>query len=346
MKVMTIKFLLTGCLLLLLGTAVGFWLSQQPFVQDRLVTGISPSIDHQAQPVVEQPDTGTPQVTEPAADTVEDLTFAGIKQVLMNVAADQRQQLIADDELFRRFIEQEARNHSLKSAAYANGLHTEENVIFLRQRAADNVLREAYLDRLMKEQLPADFPNDEQVQQYYEQNPARFSTVERQQLWQVFLPVNEQAAPESIAATEKQAKELHRKIVENKISFGDAAVEYSAHAASRQNDGFMGTIAEAELKPAFATALKDIEENETTLVRSDEGWHILKKGRHIAAHKLPFREVEPQVRQLLLKEAHQQFRNAVYEQAAKKYPFMPGDNRIEQWRLQIKTSQNSSHQER
>lgn len=342
----SLKSWLAALLFLVFGLVIGLQLSGTPFMAALTGAENRPRTQAHSREAVppENPENNDEQeaVRSAADDGPGPLTADYLERVLTNVDGGQRQQILADEDLFQRFVEQEALNRSLKAAAHANGMHENENVRFLMARAGDNVLREVYLNRLMQEQLPDDFPDEAQVQQFYEQNPDQFRISERVQVWQVFLPVPADAGPDQEAAVEKQAKELLDRIRAGKETFAHAATEFSAHEPSRQNDGFMGAVQTSDLKPAIAGALDELKEGELQVVRSEEGWHLLKKGRTLAAERLPYEKVRQQARRLLIEQARRQFRQAVHDEAEKTYPFLPADNRIEQWRLELKNALHKS----
>jgi len=335
----SVRIWLLSFLLLVLGILIGIQIAVSPMVADLGAGRQAPVAETAATAEL----SSAARETEPGQakqQTPGELRLEDIERVLANAEASQRRQVLDDAELFRRFVEQEATNRSLKAAAMANNMHENDDIRFLMQRAGDNILRETYINRLMQDQLPEDFPSEAKVRQFYKDNPDRFTVKERLQVWQVFLPVATDAGPEQAAAVEQQAREILEKIRGDKLTFAQAAVEHSAHEVSRQNDGYMGPVRIGELKPAIASALENIEEGELGLVRSDDGWHILKKGRTLAAEQLPFENARQQARRLLISQARQQFREAVNKEARRTYAFMPIDNRIEQWRQELKTAVN------
>lgn len=258
-----------------------------------------------------------------------------IERVLANVDFAERVHLLADEKLFRNFVTQEARNRSIKAAAIANGIDTNVDVDFLMQRAADNILRQSYMSVLMSEQLPEDFPSQEQIESFYNKNREQFITGDRVQVWQIFLPV---ATADEATVVERQARNLLMKIRSGQLSFADAVVNYSAHTASRQSDGYMGVVQVSRIKPAIAEALANIDEDELTRVRNDDGWHILKKGRTLPGRQESLADVQNEIQRLLADEARRVFSQAIAVEATKQYPYQPSDSRIEQWRQSINTA--------
>jgi len=332
----SIKTALLSFLVLILGILIGLQIA--PAVLPQPETPAPAAIGSEKEAM----NNGSRDEGKADAEQPEELTRDYLAQVLANADPGQRRQVLNDPEQFRQFVEREAVNHSLLAAARANRLHENDDIRFLMHRAGHNVLRDQYLNQLMREQFPADFPTDGQVRQFYEDNLERFRTDERVQVWQVFLEAPAEAGPEQAADIEKQARDLLGRIRDNKLTLAAAAVEHSDHRASRQNDGYMGLVKTGDLKPAIAEGLAGLNAGEYGLVRSDDGWHILRKGRTMDARTLSFEEVRQQARQLLVREVRRQFHQAVGREAGKSYPFMPDEARIEQWRQQLRESVGAS----
>lgn len=308
--------------------------------------GLAPWVSDDAKALNDAKDTpeaGMPERSRQEIGADENKIVAGIhdhelqldylEKLLASVDRRQREQLLEDPEAFKQFVRQEADNRSILAAAYENRLHEDENMAFLMRRGADSVLRETYLNRLMMEQLPPDFPTREQVRQFYEQNPERFQVGERIEVWQVFMQLEPMADQDAAAGIEKQARDISQRIQVGELDFARAAIEYSAHEPSRRNGGYMGQVRVADLKPEIARVLGELDTGETGLARSDEGWHILRKGEILPPEQLEFDHVEDQVRRLLLNQARQEFRAAVFEQARKAYPQEDlSETRVEKWR--------------
>jgi len=121
----------------------------------------------------------------------------------------QKAEFIKNPDAFAGFVNQESQALSLSAAARANKIHEDPNVIYIMGRMSENVLREAYLERLMLEKIPADFPRKEQVQEFYEQNRDQFMVEDRIHVWQIFLKVANAADKEEVA----RQKDLATKIL-------------------------------------------------------------------------------------------------------------------------------------
>jgi parvulin-like peptidyl-prolyl isomerase len=259
-----------------------------------------------------------------------------IKQIFANLNDSQRAAYTRDAATFRQFIEQEAAALSLSTAARANNLHQDENTALLMQRMAENVLREAYLNRLIAGRIPADFPSDAQVEEYFEKNKDQFVIEERIHVWQIFLQIHDAADRDEVTRQEQLADTIIKDILKGKIDFSTAALTYSEHNASMANGGYLGLLRFSELKPEVNEALRQLPEGGiSSPVLADDGIHILRRGILIPRQEINLEQVRPQVKELLYNQATAQLRQAIYNQAGKTYPVALDEQEIEIWRLQL-----------
>lgn len=266
------------------------------------------------------------------------VSFEAVRSLIANAKADQRRTLLADEDKFRELIKREARNQSLLAAARANNLDQYPNVRFLMERAADNVLREVYMKRLVENNLAGDFPSDAQVREYYEKNRERFRLGDRIHVWQVFLPVTEEMDEKQVATVRERAETIAADIRSGEISFSRAALEFSGHQPSRNNGGYMGLVKVDELRSGLAEPILELDEGEISKpVRTEEGIHIIRKGEAVAGREVALDEVRDQIRELLRNQAVSRLREAIYAKAVETYPVDVQDNRIEEWRLRLRT---------
>ncbi len=262
-----------------------------------------------------------------------------VKRLLLNLEPGKGREIIANEEAFAQFVRQEVNNYSVLSAARANKLDEDANTNFLMQRGAENILREIYLNRLIREKLPKDFPSQEQVKEYYDKNKDKLVTPERVHVWQVFWPVTDDMDEKAVAALNKKANDIADQIRKNKLSFSDAAAKHSKHRQSNSNGGYMGLINSSDLKPEIKKSILELGEGKISKALTTEtGIHVVKRGAIVAPRQISLEEGEVQVRNLLVNQVRAQLRKAIYEQAAKTYPLEISDNKIEEWRLRLKTN--------
>ncbi len=275
------------------------------------------------------PSTTPAEIPEPEIATL-DLEY--IRAVLSHVDRGQRQILLENPDTFREFVRQEATNRSLLAAARSNNLQANPDTRFLMQRRAQHTLMEIYLNRLIDNRMPEDFPNDEQLRQYYEENRHNMVLEERIHVWQIFLPLRENPDEAALNQVQSFAENLVSELQQGNIAYADAAVRHSAHAASRNNGGYMGLIKVSELLPAINEKLQTLAEGEISdPVRSATGLHILMRGAIVPPQEVTFEQVREQIANLLISQVRDRLRNAVLEQAANSFPVDLDDARIRDW---------------
>jgi parvulin-like peptidyl-prolyl isomerase len=258
-----------------------------------------------------------------------------------NMNPQERSKILQDSAMFKQVIENEANNNSTVSAAISNKLIQDRNVEFLMRRGAENILREAYLNRLVISKLPKDFPSDEQVAEYFASNKAQFVVPERIHVWQIFFNKSEDADKKEISALKKKADKIISDINKGKADFSNVAISQSEHEQSRALGGYMGLAKTSDLLPEMKEPLLKLKEGVLSKsVESKSGVHILKRGKILKLESLQLSQVEQQIRQLLINQANAQLRNAIFVQARKEYPQDISDKKLEEWRLRLKTNTN------
>ncbi len=268
-----------------------------------------------------------------------DLDYVSL--LVANMNEQERIKILDDPELFKQVIESEANSQSTVSAAIANKLVQDRNVKFLMRRGAENILREAYLNRLVLSKLPKDFPSDEQVSEYFESNKEQFVVPERLHVWQIFFKKSDNVDTKEIASLKKKADEIISDIKKGKADYSNVAIAHSEHEQSKALGGYMGLLKTSDLLPEMKEPILKLKEGELSKpVESESGIHILKRGEILKAETLELSQVEPQIRQLLVNQANTQLRQAIFVQARKEYPQDIPDKKLEEWRLRLKTKTN------
>ena len=127
------------------------------------------------------------------------INFDHINLLITNMSLDERNQALASLDLFTKIVESEANNRSALMAAANNQLNQHPNVKFMMDRSSENMLLEFYLNLLIDRKLPAEFPTDEQLIDFYESNKeTRFTSPLRARIWQIFLSNKYHASHEEI----------------------------------------------------------------------------------------------------------------------------------------------------
>jgi len=262
-----------------------------------------------------------------------DLDYVSL--LIANLSEQERNKILDDPTLFKQAIENEVNSASTVAAAVMNKVEQDRNVEFLMRRSAENILREAYLNRLVASKLPKDFPNDGQIAEYFESNKEKFVVPERVHVWQIFFKKLE--SEQENAELKKKVNKLISDIEKGKKDFSATALSKSEHEQSKQLSGYMGLLKTDDLLPEMKKPLLALKVGElSTVVESEAGLHIFKRGEIIDSEQLELAQVAPQIRQLLTNQANLQLRQAIFAQARKEYPQTISDKNIEEWRLSLK----------
>ena len=316
--------IMLGAVLLLAGGAVALWLTDTDLsaVRDQTLAAAPPASGVETRQAIEKAD---------------------IEQLLALVDADQQAQILASPEAFAQFVQQEAANQSVVRAAVANGADQNRVIHELMQRAGLRVLAQSYLNQVVRANLAADFPTEQQIQDYFDANAAQFMTPDRVHVWQIYLPVAADAAPTEVAAVEQQANEIAVALKQGKTDFASEAARHSGHVASRLSDGYMGLLKIDDLLPEIRAAIDELEQDVVSKpIRSDTGFHIIRRGEIVRGQPLKLAEVRGQIRTLLRREGETRVRQAAVEKIVEEYPTTVDTTAVEQWRTALRDARGNA----
>lgn len=269
--------------------------------------------------------------------TAHGLRFDDVESLIKLVPLEQREAILGDAGAFAKFVKLEATNQSLLNAARANKFEDNPLVQSLMRRGAERVLAETYLNQVIRSNLPKDFPTDKQVRDYYDANKSKFQTPERVHLWQIFLPLQKDAKKSEEASVRKQADRLVRELRRHKLDFGTAAEQYSKNEPSRLNGGYMGLTALAKLVPAVRSKVVAMKEGDISEpIRTNDGYHIVKRGATVVAQSLAFEDIRPEVKKLLVRDAVAKIRQAVIKKVQETYPVSVDTSELDKWRSRLR----------
>ena len=269
---------------------------------------------------------------KPAAGTALNAKLLG--EVLSIIEAPRRNEILKSDEVFKQFVHQETVNQAVLKAAYANQADQNPQIHTVMERAAQRVLVESYLNQVVRVNLDPKFPSEAQVREAYDKNPDAFRVPERVHLWQIFIALDATAADQEVKAAWARADRVADDLRANKGDFGALAKQYSAHEASRVNDGYMGLLKSTDLLPPIVEALKKLKAGQVSEpIASETGLHVLKRGATVAAEMLDYERVREQLRARMVQEAMAKVRQAAIEKVEKEYPIEPpAADALQAWR--------------
>ncbi|MBT8446893.1 MAG: peptidylprolyl isomerase [Gammaproteobacteria bacterium] len=292
----------------------------------------------EAEPVPAAPVASGPGVAAGIAGK-ETLEIKDIETLLGALDPARRGQIVDSMEAFGQFVEQEALNQSVIRAALANDANKNPVIAELMERAALKVLAESYLNQVVRTNLDPAFPTDDQVKAYFDENAAQFMTPERVHVWQIYLAVPPDAGEREIKSIEQQANSIALELKQEPGRFAALAAEHSAHLQSRLNDGYMGLIKLADLLPEIREEIARLKQGTISKpVRTDTGFHVIRRGELVSGQPLALNEVAPQVRQSLRRDAAGRVRQAALAKIRGAYPVEVDGQALPAWREQIRAA--------
>ena len=212
----------------------------------------------------------------------------------------------------------------------------------LMERAALKVLAESYLNQVVRTNLDPAFPSADQVKTYFDENAAQFMTPERVHVWQIYLAVPPESDEREVKNIEQQANDIALELKKDPGRFAALAAEHSAHLQSRLNDGYMGLIKMSELLPEVREEITRLKEGTVSKpVRTDTGFHIIRRGELVSGQPLALGEVAAQIRQSLRRDAAVKVRQAALAKIRDAYPVGVDSAALPAWREQIRADAGS-----
>ncbi|MCP5145416.1 MAG: peptidylprolyl isomerase [Gammaproteobacteria bacterium] len=271
-----------------------------------------------------------------AVTTRDSVSQSDIEQLLSVLDAEQRARVVGTAEQFAQFVEQEAASQSIIRAATANKVEQNPRLRELMERAAMRVLGQGYLNQVIAANMEAGFPTDDQIKQYFDANAAQFMLPERVHLWQIYFPLSADADADAVADAEKLANSVALALKQGKANFAEEAAKYSAHVQSRLSDGYMGLLKVDDLLPEIRAEVENLAENAISKpIRSNSGFHIVRRGAVVKGQPLKLQEVAGQIRLLLRRDAEARVRQAVISKIRETYPTSYAADDLERWRAAL-----------
>lgn len=261
---------------------------------------------------------------------------ATMEQLVASLAPENRKAVLESADNFSAIAAREARRRSVLAAAAANGLDDDPTVEMMMKRAAEQVLADVYLAQVVRGNLDPAFPEAEQVETYYRENAERFAIPGRVHLWQIFLAVPEDAGDETLADMRRRAATLAEQGRAGEEAFRKLALEHSEHAKSRLNQGYMGLVRWDQMLAPVRDAVEQMAPGEVSEpVRTESGFHVVRRGSAIEPYTPPLEEVRPLVVNAMLEEAQAAVRRAALNKIVETYPVTVDENMTETWRLEM-----------
>ena len=151
--------------------------------------------------------------------------------------------------------------------------------------------------------------DEAEARAYFDENKAQFTSEES---------VN---ASHILVKTEEEALSILKDINEGKISFEDAAKEYSS-CPSKDNGGNLGDFGKGQMVPEFDSAVFAMAEGEITSapVKTQFGYHLIKLVKKNEAKPMEYAEVKEDIKNMLLSEKRRKAYESKINQLKIMYP--------------------------
>jgi len=126
---------------------------------------------------IESPQTNTPP---PVALDCEE-----VERLVSTIPDVTRVQIVADPAAFAEVVRREAARRAVLRAALDPGLASNEQIAYLSKRAAEQVFVNTCVQIHTDANIPDEFPDEDQIESFYDQNLSRFTVGDGVLRWQV-----------------------------------------------------------------------------------------------------------------------------------------------------------------
>jgi parvulin-like peptidyl-prolyl isomerase len=137
---------------------------------------------------------------------------------------------------------------------------------------------------------------EKELRDFYQKNSDGYRTEESYRPAHILFKVPKEATPEEVREIRAKCQKVQAKLKAGE-DFGEMALLYSEDI-SREDKGDLGVFKKGELLPAFEKEALRLKVGEVSgIIRTDQGFHIIKLLDRKGGHPLPFEEIKDKVRQ-------------------------------------------------
>jgi peptidyl-prolyl cis-trans isomerase C len=225
-------------------------------------------------------------------DAVDNLTAIALlksQAEQLNLTVDKAKLDQQIQNISKQFPSQEA----FQKAMASQGVTESE----LRKNVEESMTLQLVIDQATRDAPTA---TDAEVQKFYDDNSEKFPTPEQLHAAHILLRVDPKSTPEQKAEIKKRLEGIRADIEANKITFSDAAAQYSQDPSNAKNGGDLGFFQKGKMvKPfedaAFATQPGTLSQ----VVETQFGFHIIKVIELKPAGKATFEQARGTIKQYL-----------------------------------------------
>jgi peptidyl-prolyl cis-trans isomerase SurA len=173
-----------------------------------------------------------------------------------------------------------------------------------RRRIHDELVKMRLINREIKSKIVI---KEEDLRKNYQDNLAKFTDPAEVKVQQVFLVIPQLATEERVASIRKEALSILERARKGE-DFAELAGKYSQGPEAREG-GVLGFFKHNELRPELEESAFKLRIGEVSgVIKTPEGFHILRVLERKGGEPKPFAEVESQIRdELMQAESEKQF---------------------------------------
>jgi peptidyl-prolyl cis-trans isomerase D len=145
-------------------------------------------------------------------------------------------------------------------------------------------------------------PNQQAVQQYYNEHVAEYSVPEQAKSRHILISVPPNADAKTDAAAKAKAETILKQLQAGG-SWTDLAKKYSDDPGSKDTGGELGFAQRGKMVPAFDSAIFTQKIGDIAIVKTNFGYHIVQVEERQTAHTQPLSEVQASIVAVLSRQA-------------------------------------------
>jgi peptidyl-prolyl cis-trans isomerase C len=243
------------------------------------------------------------------------ISLADFKRWMNYSSEENRKALEKDPKKREMLLRQIVTSMVIADQAKKDGLDKQASVKENMKLLIDNFLTIEYLDMEVARKVKVE---DKEIEQYYEDNKARFEMPERIKVSHILIQVKKTASD----MERKEAKARMEKVLQRARAgedFAKLATEFSEDPGSKKRGGDLGFFSRGKMAPEFESAAFALKTGEVSdIVQTNFGLHIIRLDEKKEPFVQPLAMVREQLQQALTMEKKREAVDAYVEKIVKK----------------------------
>ncbi|WP_168210508.1 peptidylprolyl isomerase [Persicimonas caeni] len=180
-----------------------------------------------------------------------------------------------------------------------------KNLGITKEEFRDSVRESLAIEQLLVKR-GMEYPSDEEVKSFYEENKEAFNRPEQVHARHILIKVEPEADEAAWEKAHKEALEIRKKATAKGTDFAKLAEEHSQGPSANQG-GDLGWFGRGRMVPEFEEVAFNLEKGQVSEpVKTQFGWHLVKKVDEREAGTVAYDEVKDQLENKLRNQRVQQ----------------------------------------